>query len=115
MQLCGIEVQFWRGDFSEAGNLNCRYDSKRPSRIVSFQEGGSSGSGECGGEESMEVKAVTVPSRPTQEEVDKHCLNHVVYRNWCEFCVKRRGKEVPHKSGKETEVQIPVLCMTLGS
>ena len=62
----------------------------------------------------MEVKGITVPIRPTQDEVDKHCLNHAVYRSWCEFCVKGRGKEDPHRSGKKSEMQIPVLCMDYG-
>ncbi len=62
----------------------------------------------------MEVRSVTVPTRPTQEEVDKHCLNHAVYHNWCEFCVRGRGKENPHKAVGERVMQIPVLCMDYG-
>ena len=57
---------------------------------------------------------VAVPIRPTQEEVDKHCLNHAVYRNWCEFCVRGRGKENPHRKVGERVMQIPVLCMGYG-
>ena len=62
----------------------------------------------------MEVRGVTVPIRPSQEEVDRHCLNHAVYRNWCEFCVRGRGKEAPHKSKGTQEMQIPVICMDFG-
>ncbi len=46
--------------------------------------------------------------------MDRHCLNHAVYRNWCEFCVRGRGKEAPHKSKGTQEMQIPVICMDFG-
>ena len=63
----------------------------------------------------MEVKSVTVPIRPTQEEVDKHCLNHAVYRNWCEFCVRGRGKEDPHRFVKKVKCRSQCCAWTTGS
>jgi hypothetical protein len=60
------------------------------------------------------VREVPVPIRPTQEEVDRHCLNHAVYRNWCECCVRGREKENPHKTRGEVVMQVPVLCMDCG-
>ena len=37
---------------------------------------------------------------PTQEEVEKHNLTHLPFRNWCPHCMKGRGKEAPHRSVK---------------
>ena len=33
---------------------------------------------------------------PTADEVEKHMMTHLPYRNWCEYCIKGRGKEAAH-------------------
>ena len=33
---------------------------------------------------------------PSQEEVERHNLTHLPFRNWCPHCMKGRGKEAPH-------------------
>ena len=35
------------------------------------------------GEESVPVKMLRSPYRPSQKEVDEHNLSHVPFRDWC--------------------------------
>ena len=37
------------------------------------------------------------PKKPSKEEVEEHWKTHLPYRNWCEVCVRGRGKEDAHK------------------
>ena len=34
---------------------------------------------------------------PSLEEFQRHMMTHLPYRNWCEWCVKGRGKEAPRR------------------
>ena len=44
------------------------------------------------------------PKLPSEKEVQDHWLEgHVRYRNWCDVCVKARGKEVDHQRDKREE------------
>ena len=58
--------------------------------------------GECGGGEKAErlgrryderpLRGLADPRKPSQKEVDEHELTHLPYRNWCDICVKYKGK-----------------------
>ncbi len=37
------------------------------------------------------------PKRPSQEEVDQHDLTHLHVRNWCEHCVRGKGRAADHR------------------
>ena len=53
-------------------------------------------------EDGAVVKKLVDPKLPSQEMVDDHWLRgHVEYRNWCEVCVKARGKEWDHTKERE--------------
>ena len=54
---------------------------------------------ETGGEEREVVKMLD-PRQPSEEEGRTHNLTHLPYRNWCEHCVKGRGREADHKQLK---------------
>jgi len=54
---------------------------------------------ETGGEEREVVKMLD-PRQPSEEERRTHNLTHLPYRNWCERCVKGRGREADHKQLK---------------
>ena len=32
-----------------------------------------------------------------EDEVDKHNLTHLPYRNWCPICVRAKGKDADHR------------------
>ena len=48
-------------------------------------------------EDARRVKKVLDPKAPTDAEVEEHRLTHIPYRNWCEVCVKCKGKEFDHR------------------
>jgi hypothetical protein len=43
------------------------------------------------------------PRKPNQKEVDEHELTHLPYRNWCDICVKCKGKDLDHRKAVEEE------------
>ena len=49
------------------------------------------------------MKEMADPRRPSEKEVEKHRRHHVPYRNWCEICVKAKGRDWDHRRevGKE--------------
>ena len=53
-------------------------------------------------EETIDEGAIRGPKyvrdicKPSQEEVEKHNLTHLPFRNWCPHCMRGRGKEAPH-------------------
>ena len=54
-------------------------------------------------EDKREVKKLSDPRRPTQAEIDEHALTHIPYRNWCDICVRCRGKDLDHRKAVEEE------------
>ena len=58
--------------------------------------------------EGAVVKKLVDPKLPSQAAVDMHWLmGHVEYRNWCEVCVKARGKEWDHTRVGDKERVLP--------
>lgn len=54
------------------------------------------------------TKAMLDPKLPSAEEVKKHYITHMPYRNWCPHCVRGRGKEMAHNRRKnEAEANLP--------
>ena len=41
------------------------------------------------------------PRIPTQAEVDAHLATHLPHADWCELCMKGRGRNTPHRRRKE--------------
>ena len=46
-----------------------------------------------------EPRLVRAPRAPTQKEIDAHAATHLPHAEWCEFCMKGRGPNSPHKRG----------------
>ena len=42
-----------------------------------------------------------VPKIPTQAEVDAHLATHLPHADWCELCMKGRGRNTPHRRKKK--------------
>ena len=42
------------------------------------------------------VKELADPRRPSGKEVEKHRRTHVPYRNWCDICVRAKGRDWDH-------------------
>ena len=49
------------------------------------------------------VKELVDPRRPTEREVEEHERTHLPYRNWCDVCVRGKGRDSDHRKevGKE--------------
>ena len=47
-------------------------------------------------EEVRPVRTLPRPTTPTQEEIDKHNIDHLPYRDWCPYCVEAFGRERAH-------------------
>ena len=59
-------------------------------------------------EESTVVpKKLLDPRLPSQDEVDRHNLTHLPYRNWCPICIQARGKEMDHMGMADKERRYP--------
>ncbi len=71
---------------------------------------------ECFIENSRIPRALNAPIKPSAEEVCKHCITHIPYRNWCRICVESKGKEDPHPRGansksEEDKTGIPIVSL----
>ena len=47
------------------------------------------------------------PKMPSKEEVERHYLTHLPFRNWCTYCIQGKGKTAPHFKQKEREDGMP--------
>ena len=59
-------------------------------------------------EERAPARIVRAPRMPTQAEIDAHMATHLPHQDWCEICMKGRGRNTPHmrtkkKRGSEEE------------
>ena len=48
------------------------------------------------------------PSQPSQEEVERHRVDHNPFRSWCKQCVEGRGLGSPHTAVAE-QSKVPVV------
>eukprot|EP00971_Amphidinium_carterae_P098422 1946728-Amphidinium_carterae.1 len=46
-----------------------------------------------------------VPVAPSEEERRYHNLTHYQYKEWCEHCVRGRGREDRHHTQREADQQ----------
>jgi hypothetical protein len=53
------------------------------------------------------VRVVADPRLPTEKEIEKHCLTHLPYRNWCAVCVAAKGKDLDHRKCIREERGLP--------
>ena len=62
-------------------------------------------------EETRPFKAMNRPEAPTQEEIDRHRIDHLPYRAWCPECVEGFGRERPHRASQDHERSIPLISL----
>ena len=41
------------------------------------------------------------PKLPSKEEVERHYLTHLPFRNWCQYCIQGKGKTAPRFQQKQ--------------
>ena len=54
-------------------------------------------------EEAQEPITRRAPRGPTKEEKEKHEATQLPFREWCQHCVRGRGRNKPHKKKTEEE------------
>ena len=54
-------------------------------------------------EEAQEPATRKAPKGSTKEEKEKHEATHLPFREWCQHCVRGRGRNKPHKKKTEEE------------
>ena len=66
-------------------------------------------------EEAREPVTRKAPKGPTKEEREKHDATHLQFREWCDHCVRGRGRNNPHKKkqeeDEETETKVVRISM----
>ena len=54
------------------------------------------------------IKRLIDPLLPSKKDVEEHWIRgHVPYRNWCDVCVRARGREMEHAKDKGGERKLP--------
>ena len=61
-------------------------------------------------EDVAPARHVASPSQPSQEEVERHRVDHNPFRSWCKQCVEGRGLGSPHTAVTEQSM-VPVVGM----
>ena len=59
-------------------------------------------------EDVAPARHVASPSQPSQEEVERHRVDHNPFRSWCKQCVEGRGLGSPHTAVAE-QSKVPVV------
>ena len=54
-------------------------------------------------EEAQEPVTRRAPKGPTKEEKEKHEATHLPFREWCQHCIRGRGRNKPRKKKMEED------------
>ena len=57
------------------------------------------------GDGSGLAKALPIPPRPTQKEIEEYEISHLPFRTWCEACVKGRARSQHHRQVAKVHAQ----------
>jgi hypothetical protein len=60
-------------------------------------------------EEARTRKDIPRPYAPTQEEIAKHRVDHLPYRNWCPECVEGFARERAHHAHAGSDRETPLV------
>ena len=52
-------------------------------------------------EEALDVKLRKTARRPTEDEVRRHNVTHLPFRDWCPECIAGRAKDFQHQRREE--------------
>ena len=56
------------------------------------------------------MKGLIDPRKPTAEDVERHNMHHMPYRNWCLVCVQARGRDADHRKEVNKERGLSEYC-----
>ena len=61
------------------------------------------------------IRPLPRPTVPTKDERERHALTHIPFADWCQFCVRCKGRNLPHRRLPELPEKdtLPVVSMDL--
>ena len=63
-------------------------------------------------QQGTKAKAVQAPKQPTpRQEIQKHNVTHLPYRNWCPICVQARGRQ---NNRPKQHSKLPIIQLDFG-
>ena len=63
-------------------------------------------------EEALAARTGRTPNEPTQAEKEAHDATHLPHRSWCEWCVRHRLDNPPHRRVDSSENAVPEVQST---
>ena len=98
------EVEQWMNN--QAG------DSNNDQREWTNNPAGNSGDDhrEDESEEAVAPRTRVAPIQPTPEEVDRHMVTHLPFREWCPHCVRGKSVSKPHRPSEGAH-DMPTLAL----
>ena len=104
----------------EAGDAHLRMTSMRPkSYYRRFGQKRKKNGGELNEldddgneiEEAIRVKLIPNVCLPCEAEVNLHNLTHLLFRDWCPYCVQGKAVGYPHLKRLKEEDEVPVISL----
>ena len=62
------------------------------------------------GDEAVQPKTKPPPAKPSAEEVEKHMVTHLPFRDWCPHCVRGKSGSKPHTCSRGIH-EIPTVAL----
>ena len=85
---------------------DCHCEGIRPRKITEIREVNS--------EEGRSVMGQKRVYAPSAQEYEDHMRSHILYRKWCECCVRGKAKNAAHTSGERKHfMRSPLSRMTI--
>ena len=100
-------------DEREGGEVN-EGEEKEPEGDKGIENDGEEDGIDEEGEEARTSKGLSLPCRPTPEEVEAHMRTHLPLRSWCEICVRGRAEDAAHSQGKGEESAVAIVGTDYG-
>ena len=63
------------------------------------------------GGEGVVPRGMSPPQRVSKQERDEHERTHLPHRDWCDMCVKARGRRVAHRRENKEERGLHALLL----
>ena len=64
-------------------------------------------------EEGVAARLQKVQEMPSEEEVERHNLNHIPFRSWCPHCVAGKGIATQHRASTTEESEGGGVTMSM--
>ena len=63
------------------------------------------------GEEGVAPRMRNSPGEPTKDDIEEHCVDHGVFRDWCPHCVRGKAVAYGHRRMSKKSREVPLDAM----